>query len=395
MAVSADVVVIGAGIAGVSVAAELAAAARVVVLEREAQPGYHTTGRSAAFFVPSYGNATVRAITAASEAFYRSPGEDFAGAPLLRPRHCIYFGRPEQRQALLALHEAQPFLQALSVPALCQRVPIMRPDRLQGGLLDDTGGDLDVAAILQGFLRRLRRRGGQLRAATMARGLAHSKGLWRVDTGGETLTAPIVVNAAGSWANQVAGLTGLSPLALQPLRRTALLVDAPPGREVSDWPLMINAEEEFYFKPYAGAILISPADETPSDPCDAQPEELDVALAVDRYEQATGLEVARVTHRWAGLRTFAPDRTFVAGFDPRAQGFFWLAGQGGYGVQTAPGLSRLAAALVKGESPAIPGMAAAAVTQTLSPARLLTPQPGNTRQPPARAEPASACSCRA
>lgn len=348
MAASADIIVIGAGIAGVSAASELAATARVIVLEREPQPGYHATGRSAAFFVVSYGNAAVRAITAASEPFYRSPPQGFTDVPLIRPRPCIFFGRPDQRAAMKSLHEEVPSLQELTPEQVREQVPVILPGYLEGGLRDDSGGDLDVDAILQGFLRRLRERGGKLYSGREVRGLSRNNGLWKVVTGDETLSAPLVVNAAGAWVDEVARLAGLDPLGLQPKRRTAMLIGAPQGHDIADWPLMVNVEEEFYFKPDAGALLLSPADETPSPPCDARPEELDVALAVNRFETATGLEISRVTHRWAGLRTFAPDKTFVAGFDPRTEGFFWLAGQGGYGVQTSPGMAKLAAALITG-----------------------------------------------
>ena len=371
MTATTDIIVIGGGIAGVSAAAELAATARVTVLEREPQPGYHATGRSAAFFVISYGNAAVRAVTAASEPFYRSPPQGFTDIPLIRPRPCIFFGRPDQREALLSLHAEVPSLQRLTPEQVRKQVPIMLPDYLEGGLMDETGGDLDVDAILQGFLRRLRSRGGKLYTQREVQRISRSGGLWRVTGGDETFTAPVLVNAAGAWVDEIARLAGLAPLGLQPKRRTAMLLDAPEGRDISDWPLMVNVEEEFYFKPDAGALLLSPADETPSPPCDAQPEELDVALAVDRFETATGLEVSRVNHRWAGLRTFAPDKTFVVGFDPRSEGFFWLAGQGGYGVQTSPGMSRLAASLITGSSPLEQAGIGENLVNRLSPARLL------------------------
>ena len=371
MTATADIIVIGAGIAGVSAASELASTARVIVLEREPQPGYHATGRSAAFFVVSYGNAAVRAVTAASETFYRSPPQGFTDVPLLRPRPCVFFGRPDQREALLSLHNEVPSLQGLTPEQVRERVPIMSPGYLEGGLLDKTGGDLDVDAILQGFLRRLRERGGELYPRREVQGISRSGGLWKVTSGNETLTATVLVNAAGAWVDEIAALAGLEPLGLQPKRRTAMLIDAPQGRDIVDWPLMVNVEEEFYFKPDAGALLLSPADETPSPPCDAQPEELDVAQAVDRFETATGLEVSRVNHRWAGLRTFAPDKTFVVGFDPRTEGFFWLAGQGGYGVQTSPGMARLAASLITGSSPLEQAGIGENLVNQLSPARLL------------------------
>ena len=369
----ADIIVIGAGIAGVSAAAELAATARVIVLEREPQPGYHATGRSAAFFVASYGNAAVRAITAASEPFYRSPPQGFTDVPLIRPRPCIFFGRPDQRDAMKSLQDEVPALQSLNPDQVREQVPVILPDYLAGGLLDNTGGDLDVDAILQGFLRRLRARGGKLYSGCEVRSLSRINGVWKVVTGDETLSAPLVVNAAGAWADEIALLAGLEPLGLQPKRRTAMLIDAPGGHDITAWPLMVNVEEEFYFKPDAGALLLSPADETPSPPCDAQPEELDVALAVDRFETATGLEVSRITHRWAGLRTFTPDKTFVVGFDPGTEGFFWLAGQGGYGVQTSPGMAQLASALITGSSPLEQAGVGDDLVKQLAPARLLGP----------------------
>ena len=372
--VNADIIVIGAGIAGVSAASELAATARVVVLEREPQPGYHATGRSAAFFVVSYGNAAVRAITAASEPFYRSPPPGFTEIPLLRPpAPASFFGRPDQREALLSFHDEVPSLQSLTPEQVRERVPVVLPGYLEGGLLDITGGDLDVDAILQGFLRRLRERGGKLYAGREVRGLSRSNGLWKSPSQGmKTLTAPLVVNAAGAWVDEIARLAGLGALGLQPKRRTAMLIDAPEGRDITDWPLMVNVQEEFYFKGRMPApCCCPPADETPSPPCDAQPEDLDVALAVDRFETATGLEISRVTHRWAGLRTFAPDKTFVVGFDPRTEGFFWLAGQGGYGVQTSPGMAKLAAALITGSSPEEQAGVGDDLVGQLAPGRLL------------------------
>ncbi|MEJ2385464.1 MAG: FAD-binding oxidoreductase [Xanthomonadales bacterium] len=227
-------------------------------------------------------------------------------------------------------------------------MPAMRAGYLHGGLRDPEGGDLDVEALLQGYLRLFARRGGRLLVNHRVDALAARGGGWAVTAGSLTLSAPIVVNAAGGWAEQVGGLAGLSPLGIRPLRRTALTIDAPADVDIGDWPEMVDVDETFYFKPDAGAILVSPADETPTPPVDAQPEELDVALGVDRFERATGMDVRRVRAAWAGLRTFAPDRVFVAGFDPRAEGFFWLAGQGGYGVQSSPAMARLARRLVTG-----------------------------------------------
>lgn len=343
---SADIIVIGAGIAGVSAAAELAAYAEVILLEMESQPGYHATGRSAAFFAAGYGNRVIRGITAASESFYRSPPQGFTQAQLLRPRDCLFIGRQDQLPQLAEMKADNTLLQVLSAEAVSRRVPILTTDYVSGALLDGRGGDLDVDAILQGYLRLFRARGGNLVLKQTVSALQRVDGRWHVQCEPKLFSAPIVVNAAGAWVDNIAILAGLGSLGIQPMRRTALLIDAPAGIDITDWPLVIDAAEGFYFKPDAGQLLVSPADETPSDPCDAQPEELDIAIAMDRFQDATGLQVRRINHRWAGLRTFAPDRTFVAGFDPRTEGFFWLAGQGGYGVQSAPGMAQLTTALV-------------------------------------------------
>jgi len=342
------VIVIGAGIAGVSAAAQLAADAKVAILEMESQPGYHATGRSAAYFAPAYGNATVRNLTAASEGFYREPPPGFTDVPLLRPRPALFIGGEDQRAGLESLHADNPSLERVDGDALRRLVPVLKENQVLAGLLDAGGGDLDVAAILQGFLQRFRARGGRMLTDHGVGGLAYKRGAWRVVAGDSEFAAPVVVNAAGAWADRVAVLAGLQPVGLTPMRRTAFLVDAPAGIEIADWPLVVDADEQFYFKPDAGRILVSPADETPSEPCDAQAEDLDIAVAVDRLTRVADIDVRHVRHRWAGLRTFAPDRTFVVGFDPRADGFFWLAGQGGYGVQTAPGIARLAAHLLTG-----------------------------------------------
>ena len=345
---SCDIIVIGAGIAGASAAAELAADARVVLLEMEAQPGYHASGRSAAYFAAAYGKPVVQSITRASEAFFLQPPAGFSEAALFRPRDCIWFGRPDQAARLEAMQKQLARLEFLDEAAVRARVPVMRPGYLHGGLRDPEGGDLDVEALLQGYLRLFRRRGGRMQVNHRVTALARGGRGWVATAGAARFTAPVVVNAGGGWVEQVAGMAGLAPLGIQPLRRTALTIDAPDGVDIGDWPEMVDIDEAFYFKPDAGAILVSPADETPTPPVDAQPEDLDVAVGVDRFERATGIDVRRVRAAWAGLRTFAPDRVFVCGFDPRAEGFFWLAGQGGYGVQSSPAMAALTRYLVTG-----------------------------------------------
>jgi D-arginine dehydrogenase len=343
-----DIIVIGAGIAGASAAAELAADARVVLLEMEPQPGYHASSRSAAYFAAAYGKPVVQSITRACESFFRRPPRGFTEVELYRPRDCVFFGRPDQADSLEAMRQAIPRLEFLDECAVRARVPVMRPGYLHGGLRDPEGGDLDVEALLQAYLRLFSRRGGKLFVNHRATALEPDGGGWAVAAGDARFVAPVVVNAAGGWAEQVGEWAGLAPLGIRPLRRTALTLDAPDGVNLADWPEMVDVDEQFYFKPEAGTILVSPADETPTPPVDARPEELDVAIGVDRFERATVIEVRRVRASWAGLRTFAPDRVFVAGFDPRAAGFFWLAGQGGYGVQSSPAMAMLTRHLVTG-----------------------------------------------
>jgi D-arginine dehydrogenase len=367
----ADVVVVGAGIAGASVAAELARRRRVVLLEMEEQPGHHTTGRSAAVFAEGYGDPVVRALTRASRPFLAAPPRGFAEHPLLAPRGWMFVGRDDQLAVLAQLErELVGILRAISPAEAVSRAPILRPGYVAGALWDPTAMDVDVQALHHGFLRLLRAAGGELVTSARVRGLERAGGAWRVDTERGTVEAPVVVNAAGAWADEVGRLAGAVRIGLVPMRRTIVLLDPPAGAELSRWPLVIDAEEQLYFKPESGKILASPADETPSPPCDARADDLDVAITVDRLTRACDLEVHHVPRRWAGLRSFVADRTPVAGFDPRAEGFFWLAGQGGYGIQTAPALARLAAALALGDDVPDDLAAEGVAARDVGPARL-------------------------
>ena len=366
----ADMIVIGAGIAGASVAYELSATHRVLLLEREPQPGLHSTGRSAAIFSEIYGNQPVRALSRASRAFLFDPPPGFTDAPLVSPRATLFIAPASQVAALRAMREdadVRAGTEPMTTAEALARVPILRPEHVIEALYEPGASDIDVNGLHQAFLRGFKQRGGMLICNVQIEALEPG---WRVRTNGETFEAPVVVNAAGAWADEVAKLAGARPLGIEPKRRTVVLLDAPKEHDIRNWPLTIDADETFYFKPDAGRILLTPADETPSPPCDAQPEELDMALAIDRFETATTMSVRRIVHKWAGLRSFAPDRTPVVGFDPHTEGFFWLAGQGGYGMQTSSAMARTAAALVRGED--IPsdirkeGVEAAA----LSPARL-------------------------
>lgn len=368
---STDIVVIGAGIAGISAAAELAADAGVVVFDMEQQPGYHASGRSAAYFATSYGPRIVQEITGSCEAFLLHPPDGFTETALLIPRDTVFFARKEQAESLAAMHAANPQLEFVDEQTIRERVPVFTPGYLYGGLRDGKGGDLDVDALLQGYVRLLRNRGGRLFTNHEVTNIGRAGGGWVVTAGGQQFSAPVVVNAAGGWVEEMATLAGLDSLGVKPFRRTALTIDPPAGVDVSGWPEMVDVDEEFYFKPDAGLIMISPADETPTPPVDARPEEFDIAMGVHRFEQATGLDIRQVRASWAGLRTFAPDRLFVTGFDPRAEGFFWLAGQGGYGVQSAAAIAKLARYLVTGAEPEGDFIIVKKYVDDLSPARLM------------------------
>ncbi len=348
----ADFVVIGAGIAGASVAAELVGGgqARVVLLEMESRPGYHTTGRSAAIFAPTYGPPPIRALTRASAAFFREPPQGFADHPLLSRRAILMLARADQTGQLDALIDevsANAEVTRLSAEALLAAHPLLRPGYAVAGMLDRGGYDIDVDALLQGFLRRFRSAGGRLIGDARVTQLGQTADGWRVQSDGGVFEAPVVINAAGAWAGELGQLAGAGDIGLVPRRRTAVIVDAPEGIETAGLPLSVDVDEKFYLKPESGRLLISPADETPSPPCDAQPEEIDIAIAVDRVTRAFDLSVRRIGNKWAGLRSFVADKVPVVGFSNRAAGFFWLAGQGGYGIQTAPALARLAAAMAR------------------------------------------------
>jgi D-arginine dehydrogenase len=347
-----DVIVIGGGIAGAGAAYELAGAAEVVLLERESQCGYHATGRSAASFTENYGSAVIRRLALASRPFLEAPPEGFAEHSLLSPRGIVTIARSDQIEALeQELERAQKFvpeIRRIGREEALARVPALRPDYVADAILEPDAQDIDVHGLHQGYLKGLRSRGGRIFTDAEVGSIAHSAGLWRLETRAGSFETRILVNAAGAWADELARRAGVPPLGLTPMRRTVFMIDAPEALAIAAWPMINDVQETFYFKPDAGQLLISPADAEPSLPGDAQAEEYEVALGVDRLQRATTLPVPRVKHKWAGLRTFAPDRNPVAGEDRRAGGFFWLAGQGGYGIKTAPALSRIIAALVLG-----------------------------------------------
>jgi len=350
LAETADLIVIGAGIAGAAAAAHLADGHRVVLLERESQPGYHSTGRSAALFTETYGNRAIRILTGASRAFYEAWADGFAEHPILTPRGALMFAMPGQEQALAAawaeLSPDDPRVRRLNAAEARELVPVLRSDLVIGAVYEPDSMDIDVHELHQSYLRRFRQRGGRLVTDAEAFSLTRAGGSWTATTAAGDFAAPIVINAAGAWADVVAALAGLPPIGLVPMRRTVLTITPPPGTDTSRWPMTLDIEERFYFKPDAGRLLVSPADETPMPPCDVQPDELDIAIAIDRLTRATTIEVTRVERKWAGLRSFVQDKTTVNGFDPLADGFFWLAGQGGYGIQTAEAMARCAVSLI-------------------------------------------------
>ena len=370
MAETADVLVIGGGIAGLSAAAEIACQARVIVLEGETQIGFHSSGRSATMLHYALGDPLIRALTLASRPFFDSPPQGFSDVPLGRRMVVLIHAREDERPALDALDEdiskfaALERLDATGVHQLC---PLLRPDALHG-IADPNGIRLDPHAMLQGFARQLRRSGGELRTDARVAAIERRNGSWQVTTeAGDQLSAPIVVNAAGAWADTVAKLADVRPINLQPTRRTIITFDAPAGTDLESLPFAKTVGDELYFAPESGRLFACPMDEVPSDPCDAQPDEYEMALAVERMQNRTTVTVQRIVSRWAGLRSFTADKHPVVGFAPDAEGFFWLAGQGGAGLQTSPAMSRIAAALVLEAPWPVPGVAEA----ELSPARLL------------------------
>lgn len=367
--------IVGAGIAGVSCAYYLAQAATVAILEREHVAAYHTTGRSAALYSETYGGAAVRAITVASGPFYRQPPAGFTEVPLLAPRGALFVGGADRRAALDAahaeFHALVPTVRRTDRAETLALNPLLNPDAVDGGVHEPDAEDMDVAAIHGGFLKGARAKGASLRLKAEVEAVELKDGKWHLRLrDGDTVVAASIINAAGAWCDELAAMAGVRPIGLVPKRRTAFTFDAPSGVDIHDLPIVVDIDETFYFKPEVGQFLGSPADETPSPPCDAQPEELDIAIAVERIEAASSLRIKRIKNKWAGLRSFVADKTFVVGHDAGAQGFFWLAGQGGYGIQSAPAMGRLSAALALGKGMPDDLKALGVTEAMLSPARL-------------------------
>ncbi|OZI58784.1 NAD(P)/FAD-dependent oxidoreductase [Bordetella genomosp. 1] len=371
-----DVVIVGAGIAGASLAYRLAGRRRVLMLERESQPGYHATGRSAAMFMETYGTPQIQALTRASRDFYQQPPQGFTDAALLHPRGCLYIASEAQRDELDAAFAAASRLagnvQRLTPAEAHAMVPCLRDEAVAAGAMYEAEAqDLDVHALHQGFLAGARRAGAQLRCNAALAAAAWQGEAWAITLAdGTFLRAAVLVDAAGAWADEVATLCGARPVGLQPCRRSAFTFPAPDGADIAAWPAVVGIDESFYFKPDAGQLLGSPANADPVAPHDVVAEELDVATGIYHIETATTLTIRRPSHVWAGLRSFVADGDMVIGFDDAQPGFFWLAAQGGYGIQSAAGVSALAASLLLGEA-LPPALAREGVDPgALAPARL-------------------------
>lgn len=349
----ADFIIIGGGIAGASTGYWLSPHGRVIVLERESHPAYHSTGRSAALYTAAYGTAQVRALTLASRAFFDHPPQGFCEHPLLTPRGEMtvdFNGDPaELNNQYLSARATVPEMQLLSADEACARLPILRREKVHGALYDPSASDIDTDALHQGYLRGIRRNQGQVCTDHEVLGIERdSQGQWQVRTAAQAFSAPVLINAAGAWADHIGTMAGARALGLQPKRRAAFIFAAAEGLDFHHWPMLVSLDESFYMKPDAGMFLGSPANADPVEPHDVQPEELDIALGIHQIEEATTLSIRRPTRTWAGLRSFVSDGDLLAGFDLQVPGLFWVAGQGGYGIQTSPAMGQASAALVRG-----------------------------------------------
>jgi D-arginine dehydrogenase len=349
-----DVLVIGGGIAGCSVAYFMAPHAKVRVLEREAFPGMHSTGRSAALFNETYGPPQVLALTRASRPFFEQPPGGFIEGPILTPRGSLTIGSDEQVSLVKAELEAVkpnlPSARLLAEKEIQAIVPVLRPEAARVALFDAGAADMDVNGLQQGFIRGLKARGGELTTGEEIVSIENVQGRWHVKTSSSLLRAPLLINAAGAWADEVARAAGVAPIGLEPRRRSAFLFTPPAGVDASGWPFVCAVDEAFYFKPDAGLLLGSSANADPASPHDVQPEELDIATGIYRIEEATTMQIQRPTRTWAGLRSFVADGDIVAGFAPDAPGFFWIAALGGFGIQTCAAVGEATASVAFGRA---------------------------------------------
>ena len=352
---SFDIVILGVGIAGASVAAALGDGVKVALLEQEQQPGYHSTGRSAAIYSPTYGPTPIRALTRASLAYFLTGGTD-EPTNFLTPIDAAFIARADQIDSVdvlcSELHGAMNW-RLMEAKEIQNRVSFFREGYVSKAILDRGTSEIDVALLHQSFLKVFFYNGGTLLNSTEVLELKKQKNGWLVKTNQGEFVTKIIVNAAGAWAEQVGSLAGAECIGLTPKRRTALIVEPPSGADLSMLPLVIDIDEQFYLKPYGNKLLISPANEDPVQPCDVQPDEMDIAICVDRIQRAFDIEINRIEHSWAGLRSFVADKCPVVGFSSKVDDFYWLAGQGGYGIQSSPALGMLAASEILGD--AMPG----------------------------------------
>ncbi len=371
-----DIIIIGGGIAGTSTGFELAKKSSIAILEKEDHAGYHATGRSAALFAESYGseNTALYALIHASWGFFKKPPEGFSDYTLHHHRGVLYAAEQQNIDALRRYYEEMkarnPDAKWVDNDFIQAKFPPLKDNYTHAAIYDPNVYDLDVNALQEGYLKSIRQSGSIFETGFQVSQIDRKNDLWIVSDGEREYAAPCLVNAAGAWVDDIAEKAGVGKIGIQPLRRSAILVDGPQGQVSDDWPMLVEFNEEFYFKPEAGKLLVSPANEDLCEPCDVQADELDIAYAVHYAEQAMNLSVDKVNHSWAGLRSFVEDRSPVIGFDSNAEGFFWIAGQGGYGIQTAPAAARLAASLIAGEG--VPqDMATLGLEESLvSPARL-------------------------
>ena len=343
-----DVVIVGAGIAGASLAAELGDQKSVLLIEAEAQPGYHATGRSAAFWTESYGGQGVQPLTTASGPFLANPPKDFSDGPLMVNRGALHIGRDADRQhserMVADFGTSAVTVAQIDAARIAAYVPGIRQD-WHLGLWEPECCDIDVAALHGAYLRKAKRSGVKLVCGARLTRAHFARGHWQIEAGGHHCSTKMLLNAAGAWADDVAKIAAVEPIGITPYRRTVLQLAVEPAAP-NHLPLVMALDGSFYFKPHTGKIWLSPHDETLSPACDAAPAEIDVAIAIERFEAVVDWRITKLEHKWAGLRSFAPDRLPVIGADPKNPSFFWFAGQGGFGVQTAPAAAKLAASLL-------------------------------------------------